>query len=499
VNNATGKVPAFPVLLLSGRLGASHAVKPRPTDETGLRQLLAQARTFPRSRQELIRAVLRNPEPTIRALVGIAGEALDDEGGLVVRILEQSLDAGANAELIELTYRLIPKKSVHFAGLAAKLCEGMLILLRCVRPVDRLMESVLLHNLAAHFRDLGDFPRAAEVSRESVGLLRRLARRDSRQRHRLVNALGMWSKHLSEAGQRRPALRAARRAVFEAGHLTGNNAAVIRAQARVVLGSCLIVEAKSREAIPVLRAANRTLRRLGTAGRGDEADAAHASMFLACAEFNAGNHRQARRTAEAAWKILTRIVAADRGTFIEDFFATADILSLVAVGQGDHSRARQVRGEAGRILRDLARMYPAQFGFRCLWTWVNWASQAIQSRDYPEALDLARAAVRECAALQRKLGRTDDEVLGAAQFNLAVARHGLRQRRAALRAGLAAESAFLRLPEDNERRADLLPQVRELLEASSRAPVIRVRTKLVVATGAPQGGRGGSAPAGTGQ
>ncbi len=229
---------------------------------------------------------------------------------------------------------------------------------------------------------------------------------------------------------------------------------------------------------------------MGDSNRDHEADQAHVAMFLACAEFNAGANHQARKTAEAAWSILTRIVAGDRGTFIEDFFATADILSLVAACQGDHARVRQVRGEAGRILRDLARMYPAQFGFRCIWTWVNWASQAIQASDYPEALKLSKAAVQECIAIQRKLRRTDDEVLGVAQFNLAVSYYGLKKRRAAFRAGLAAEGAFLRLPEDNERRSDLLPQVRELLEASSRVPVIRVRTKVVESTGGQKSDRG---------
>ena len=475
---------------LRGIINVRHPLKIRHPVETELRQLLAQARTFPRSRRELIRAVLRDPDQTIAALVRFAGEALDDEGRLIVHILEKSLDTGANAALIELMYRLIPKKSVNFVDLAAKLCEGMVILLRCVRPIDRLTESVLLHNLAAHFRDLGNLERAAEVSGESVRLLRRLARSDHLRRRRLVNALGMWSKHLSEAGHRRQALRAARQAVVEASRLAGSDAALIRAQAKIVLGSCLIVESKSGEAIPILRAANRTFQRLGTVNREHEADQAHVSMFLACAEFNAGANHQARKTAEAAWSILTRIVAGDRGTFIEDFFATADILSLVAACQGDHTRVRQVRGEAGRILRDLARMYPAQFGFRCIWTWVNWASQAIQASDYPEALKLSKAAVQECTAIQRKLRRTDDEVLGVAQFNLAVSYYGLKQRRAAFRAGLAAEGAFLRLPEDNERRIDLLPQVRELLEASSRVPVIRVRTKVVESTGGQKSGRG---------
>ncbi|HRI12789.1 MAG TPA: hypothetical protein PLX89_07260 [Verrucomicrobiota bacterium] len=456
-----------------------------------LRQLLEQSRTFPRSRRELIRTVLLDPDQTIKELVSFADQALDDEGRLVVQILEKSLDAGATAELIELMYRLIPKKSAHFVGLASRLCEGMLMLRRRALPIDRLTESVLLHNLAVHVRDLGDYDRAADISEESVRILRRLTRKNPQQRRRLVNALGIWSKHLSEAGYRRQAIRAARLAVIEAGRLRGKDAVVIRAQTKVALGSCLIVESRSIEALPILRAAKRVLDRLGKISSDHEADLAHVSMFLASAEFSAGANKQARKIAEAAWNIITRIIARDRGTFIEDFIGTADILSLVAASQGDHDRVRQVRGEAGRVLRDLARKYPAQFGFRCIWTWVNWTSHAIQAGDYPAALKLAKGAVREHNAYQRKLRRSDDEVLIVALFNLAVCYYGLKQRQAALQSGHSAELALLRLPDDNERRTDLLPpQVRELLEASSHVPEIRIRTRTVEPSGRPKSGLG---------
>lgn len=441
-------------------------MKTRRTVGIELRQLLEQSRTFPRSRRELVRTVLLNPDQTIQELVLFAGESLDDEGRLVVQILEKSLDAGATIELIELTYRLIPKKSAHFVGLAARLCEAILMFRRQERPIDRLAESVLLHNLAVHLRDLGEYDRAAEVSEKSVRILRRLTRKNPRQRRRLVNALGMWSKHLSEAGHRRQAIRAARLAVVEADHLSGKDAARIRAQTKVALGSCLVVESRNKEAIPILRAAKRVLKRLGATHSDHEADLAHVSMFLASAEFSAGANDEARKSAEAAWSILTRIITQDRGRFIEDFTGTADLLSLIAAFQGDHNRVRQVRGEAGRVLSDLARRYPAQFGFRCIWTWINWASQAIQAGDYPEALRLAKAAVRECKIIHRKLRRSDDEVLGVALFNLAVCHFGLKQRRAAQKAGRLAEEALARLPEDNERRTDLLPEVRELLEAA---------------------------------
>jgi hypothetical protein len=439
-----------------------------PLPNLEFRQLVEQSKLFARSRRVLVKMVVDSAGEVVPRLIEIATESLDDDAQHIITILSASLDSSENPELLQTIYSEIPKKSVQFAAFAGLLAEAMLMLIRSQRPIDRQFETILRHNLAVHLRDSGDYQRAAVISGSAVKLLRFMTKRSPLFRVQLVTAMGMWSKHLSEAGNRKSALRVAVATEKEARRLRGENAELILARSRVTLGSCLVVESRFRDAIPILRAAYRTFQSSGTNDELLRSDLGHVLLFLACAEFNSNRKDNARETAEKAWSFLTGLVAENPGLHFEDYVNVVDLLSLIANNQGDQQRALQVRGEAGASLLNLATVYPHHFGFRYVWTLINWTSQSIHGGDYTSALKLARFALRAYEKIKRRVNQSDIEVFAVAQFNLGVSLFGLNRRRLALAAGQLAEKYLCQLSNGHERRDDLLPNVRELIAEASK-------------------------------
>ena len=425
--------------------------------------LLQRSARYTRSRKELVRLILREPASAIPLLFKIANEDLEENGSTLVEVVAACLDQAASADLMLLIYRSIPPKTVHFIGLATTLAEALLHLVRSVRPVDRSLEARFTHNLAVHLRDAQQLERATAMSSRAVQLLRQLVRGDSNHRQRLVLALGMWSKHLSESGDARGALRVSRQAVREAARLPGEPGRKMHAQTLSALGSCLVVVNRYPEAERLLREARETLTQLSEGAPLERFDVAHASLFLAGALHNQGRLDEAREFAEWTWKTLLKLVADDRGTYFEDFSTASDLLALIVATQGDHMRARLVHGEALRCIGQLARRNPQSFGHRYAWGLVNRASQSIHAMDYDDAVESSRLAFKNCRRADGLTDQIDHSLAATALFNLAVAQFGLHHWRLAREAALKSQVEFRKAPRNDPTRKELLPQLTGML------------------------------------
>ena len=434
-------------------------------ESLALRQLVAQSRNFLRSRRELIRRVVAAPNRLIPILITFAGETIHEDGQHIAGVLESVLDSPSGAELVELIYQEIPKYSVHFVGLAVRCCEAMLTRIGSIRPRDLVLESDLTLNLAVHLRHAGDLERATHFSAVAVRLARQLSRRDPSHRTGQVVALCLWSKHLTESRMPAKALRVARQAVSTALQINGKGSQMTRARARVVLGAALVATNRSGEAKRVLGQAIRILSGRKRKGIPSHPEAAHASMFLACAELNDGRPGKASAHAEAAWNHLKVLVAGDPGVHVEDFLCAADILATTVGRQGDEFRIQQIRAEAGQVLRELSQHYPERYGMTYVRVLLSWARDSLRRKDFPMALNVGNETLREYRRLIRRLKSEDPELSGGAFFTLAVANFELKQPKEAVRAARLAELELLRLRADNAQRLDSLPWLNELTHA----------------------------------
>ena len=434
-------------------------------ESIALRQLAAQSRNFLRSRRELIRRVIAAPYRLIPVLIPFAGETIHEDGQHIAGLLGSVLDSPSGAELVELIYREIPKYSVHFVGLAVRCCEVMLARIQSVRPRDLMMESDLTLNLAVHLRHGGDLERATHFSEVAVRLARRLSRRNPFHRTGQVVALCLWSKHLSESRMPVKALRVARQAVSTALQIKGKGSRITLARALVVLGAALVATNRSGEAKWVLSQAIRTFSGRKRKGIPTHPEAAHALMFLACAELNSGRLEKASAYAEAAWNHLKVLVAEDTGVHVDDFLCAADILATTVGRNGDELRIQQIRAEAGQVLRKLSQEYPERYGVTYVRVLLGWARDSLRRKDFPTALKVGNETLREYQRLMRRLRSEDPEISGGALFTLAVAHFELKQPKEAVRAARLAELELLRLPTENKQRLDMLPWLEELTDA----------------------------------
>lgn len=386
---------------------ASHRVSSVPEE---LRQLVEASRLFQRSRRELIRRTLADPDGVVPNLVAIADSDLGDIGNHILRVLQICRQSGLAADRL---YSLISPRTIHLAPLLADLGRAILVKARRLPVRKPVEEARLLMALAIHFRECGDTDGAIKASESAARIFRRIGGINGSTCADWVVAECLLSKHLLDAGRPGAALKVAKRAIEVARQVLGPRQSLSHGHALLAEGSCLIATRLWKEAAMILRDARRVWVKIAKRHPGHQPELAHAEMFLASAERGSGQLVEAEAFARSSYSTLTKLTVDGRGQHLEDFLTSVEILIAILAQQSDHRQVRQLIVEATGVLSELARSEPARYGHRLLWALLFWTRQQVRLGDEVTAMKLARTAVRQLSRLER-LGIAMDPECGAA-------------------------------------------------------------------------------------
>ena len=440
-----------------------------------LRHLISQALTFPKSRRELTRRIIENPDATIPSIVQIGSEDFSVGGRVVSEALRKAIERSMDFNLAWHIYREIPKKSAHFTGLAIRLCCLFLEVTTGSKTDDLLLKATLLHNLGEHLRDAYRPQDGLEASKKAVAIFAQLTGEAERHREKWVTALVMLAKHYSEAGNATEAVKTASAAVREARKMRTVDGNYVLAESMLTHGSCLSSAGMNKEALSSLQDGHRFFSTFAGKSDRDIANHAQANLLLGDALYKLSRYVEAQPFAENGRSLYLQKVAEDRGTFFEGYFWSLIVCGLLAEKLGDPERSRQMHQEAAHYFSDLSVVYPEEFTKPYAWRLISLSANCIGNSDLAHALLWGRMAVKKAVAKLPRARNRDWLLIGVAKINLATVFFARRNWKKSLETATEARGAILKLKADHPSRQKLLydvrAQIRVLRDQLRRRPI----------------------------
>ncbi len=367
----------------------------RPSEEQRNRFLAALRRHPPSA----LRRLRRDPDLYLQLALDAVERADIIDGSRIAAIFADLLRGRQSGDFAQRLFDAIPHGSQYLSGIAVKAGQMVAASIRIRSEETRAAKAAIWNDLAERCAQTGDASAGLRYAARAVRLFRRLVSENRDFHPKLIQALQVLAKRLSDTGDHERAISIAEEAVSRALDSARDVEGLRRyATALDTLANRLSRSGQHRRALIAATKAHAHLSEMDAAGAIQEEGLAASHLGLATIYTNLADYREALPHAQEAWLRLQVLALRNPSQFEAMYFLANDLVIGARSALGNPEADGPVPGDSLAFFQVRAAQDPKAFLHRYVCYLVRQSAILAEEIASDEAMELA---IRACDGARR--------------------------------------------------------------------------------------------------